>query len=311
MSGPGAPRVSVIIPTFNRKADVLACVESVLKSTYRDMEVVVVDNASEDGTAEALAERFGGRICVVRSATNLYAGGGRNLGARHAAGALFLFVDSDNVVDPRMVEELVAGVDRPRELRTGLWGPFMYYADKPDRLCWVNGDINLWTSLTWWEGQKERDEGQYAERDCLRVGHIPNVFMASREIFESLGGFDASFQIIYEESDLAERIKTLGYACVLFPKAKTCHKIPFEDPRWDRAFTGRHPRVLYLSVRNRIWFMRRHANPLQLALLFLVFGPLVTGYQFLITARAGRRDLWGLILKGYRDGWLTTWEGPL
>lgn len=313
MSGekqPIPPLVTAVVPAFNRREETLACVQSLLDSTYPALEIVVVDNGSTDGTGDALRERFGGRIRVVRSEVNLFAGGGRNFGARYASGRYLLFVDSDNVVDPGMAEALVKGIESRAAAPIGLCGPFMYHADHPDRFCWVAGDINLWTSLTWWKGQGEKDEGRYAAVPYVTVGHIPNVFMLERALFEQLGGFDPLYGMHYEESDLAERIKRMGRRCVLFPKAKTWHQIPLEKPKGDKQFAGANQGLLYLSVRNRILFMKRFASSLQLALFFFLFAPLLLGYQLLMSAVNGRLDLWGLMIRAYADGWRTASRLP-
>ncbi len=299
----GRPLVSAIVPAFNRREETLACVESLLASDYPALDTIVVDNGSTDGLSEALRAMFGDRIRLIRSEVNLFAGGGRNLGAKQAGGRYLLFVDSDNVVERRMVSELVLGMESQDGGKIGLCGPFMYHADHPDRLCWVEGDINLWTSLTWWRGQGEKDVGQYAGRPYIRVGHIPNVFMMERALFEALGGIDPLYRMHYEESDLAERVKRRGYVCALFPRAKTWHRIPLEKPKGDKQFAGANRDLLYLSVRNRILFMKRFASPAQVAGFFCLFAPLLLIYQLCMCIWNARLDLWGLMLRGYWDGW--------
>jgi GT2 family glycosyltransferase len=295
--------IDVVVPAFNRRDEAVKCVESLLASKGVEVAVVVVDNGSSDGTSAALDERFGDRIRVVRSEVNLYAGGARNLGAEQGRARYILFVDSDNVVDPLMAAELVAGMEGQVGERIGLCGPLMYHAEHPDRLCWVGGDISLWTSLTWWRGRGEKDQGQYLDRRCIKVGHIPNIFMVERLLFEEVGGFDMLYKMHYEESDLAERLRRMGYACVLFPKAKSWHNIPIEKPKGDKQFRGANRDLLYLSVRNRILFMKRFASVVQLAAFCVLFSPLLLAYQLVMSGRNGRFDLWGLIVLGYRDGW--------
>lgn len=298
----GPALVSVVIPTWNRKADVLACVESVLRSTYRTIEVIVVDNASTDGTMEALRGQFGEAVRVIRSEVNLYAGGGRNLGARHAGGHYLLFIDSDNVVDERMIEELVAGLRRTEPQRIGLGGPLFYYWGDRERLCGVRWDINMVTSRTWWEGVGTLDRGQFSGCDHLRVGHLPNVFMLERALFERVGGIDPDYVMHYEESDLAERVKRAGWGVALFPRAKTWHKIPYEKPGGDRQFAGSNPGLLYYSVRNRILFMRKNSGGWRLAVFLAVFANVFLLYNVAALLANGRRDLIGLVLRAHWAG---------
>lgn len=297
------PRVSVVMPTYNRKDDAVECVESLLKSSWTDMEIIVVDNASIDGTSELLRDRFGDRIRLVRSEENLYAGGGRNLGAAHARGEWLVFVDSDNIVDPGMLDALVKGASAQPAERLGLYGPLMYYADRPDTICLVSGDISLWTSLTHWIGNREQDTGQYRETASIPTGHIPNLFMIRRSLYAGMGGIEARYQMHYEESDLAERVKRLGRDVLVFPQAKTWHKIPYEKPKGDKQFDGQHNQLLYYSVRNRIWYMKRFASALQRSVYFLVFGPLLLAIQLAMCLRNGQPRLLSIVAKGYWDGW--------
>jgi hypothetical protein len=114
----------------------------------------------------------------------------------------------------------------------------------------------------------------------------------------------------YEESDLAERVKRTGRRCALFPAARTWHRIPLEKPKGDRQFSGANRDLLYLSVRNRILFMKRYASAGQRLLFFFVFAPLLLGYQLLMSARNRRFDLWGLMIRAYGDGWRTASRLP-
>ncbi len=297
------PIISAVVPAFNRREETLACVDSLLCSQQVPVEVIVVDNASRDGTADAVAARFGERVRLLRSAVNLFAGGGRNLGAAQARGRYLLFVDSDNVVAPDMARILVESMQTHSAERIGLAGPFMYHWDHPDRLCWTWGDIGLWSSRTYWKGQGERDGGQWAGVPYVEVGHIPNVMMIEGNLFRDVGGFDPLFPMHYEESDLAERLRRRGYRCALFPRAKTWHRIPFQKTKGDRACRGENPDLLYYAVRNRILFMRRYAGPWRLPLFFAFWSPLFLWYHLLLLIRNRQTELIPLAVKGWRDGW--------
>jgi glycosyltransferase involved in cell wall biosynthesis len=87
--------VSVIIPTFNRARRVVRAVKSVLSQTYTDLEIIVVDDASTDDTANSLAQ-FGGRIACLVHASNLGVSAARNTGIRKSTGPLIAFLDSDD-----------------------------------------------------------------------------------------------------------------------------------------------------------------------------------------------------------------------
>lgn len=95
-----APLISAIIPTFNRRALVTRAVDSVLKQTYRPLEVIVVDDGSVDGTAEALAPLASSGLIRYFHQPNRGVSAARNLGLKQARGQLLAFLDSDDYWEP-------------------------------------------------------------------------------------------------------------------------------------------------------------------------------------------------------------------
>lgn len=299
------PLVSVVIVTSNRKGDAIECIDSVLNSSYKPIEIIVVDNASTDNTAQELQQRYSDNIKLIKSAKNLYAGGGRNLGAKLAKGEYLLFIDSDNVVDKDMVKNMIEGIQRNKDMAIGLSGPFTYYKSSPNRLCWVNNRISMLTSITVFSGSGEINDGQYDKASFIKVGHIPNVFMVNRDIFREVGGIDEEYVMHYEESDLAEKIKRTGYEIVLFPQAKTWHKLPLKSERGHKSFQGRNPNMVYYVSRNRIFFMRKNSRGLRLFLFMVIFSNLFLVYNLTILLLNRRFGLIKLLLNGYIDGIVT------
>jgi len=107
-----APRLSVIVPAFNVDHYLAESVESILAQSYRDLEIVVVDDGSTDGTA-AVARDYADRLANVRVVTtpNRGLGAARNLGLQHARGELIAFVDSDDTVLPEAYASMVRVLD--------------------------------------------------------------------------------------------------------------------------------------------------------------------------------------------------------
>ena len=107
-----APRVSVILPAYNRADLVGRAIDSVLAQTWQDLELIVVDDCSTDDTRAAL-ERYRDtpRVRLVFSDTNRGGSGARNLGIAHATGALIAFQDSDDIWLPHKLAAQVAALD--------------------------------------------------------------------------------------------------------------------------------------------------------------------------------------------------------
>lgn len=109
---PSSPRVSVIIPTYNRSRVLAEAIGSVLAQTYQDFEILVVDDGSTDDSDRMILERFGGepRVRYLRQ-RNSGPGAARNLGIRSSAGEMIAFLDSDDLWLPEKLRLQVARLD--------------------------------------------------------------------------------------------------------------------------------------------------------------------------------------------------------
>lgn len=105
------PRVSVIVPTFNRAASIAAAVKSALDQTFADLEVLVIDDGSTDATADVLADISDARLFLLRHDRNAGAAAARNTGLKAARGELIAFLDSDDTWMPEKLALQVAALD--------------------------------------------------------------------------------------------------------------------------------------------------------------------------------------------------------
>ncbi len=287
-------KISVIIVTYNRKNDVDLCLQSIFNSTYNNYEIIVVDNASEDDTVMFLENKYSNSINLIKSPVNLNAGGGRNLGAKNASGDYFLFIDSDNVIDFNMINELYLEIEKGNNC--GMIGPLMYYYEKKN-IIWLSfANINMWTSKSKYEGNLEEDKGQY---NLVReTGHLPNVFMVRKNIWELVNGIDEIYGIMYEESDLAEKIKKIGYKILITPKAKTYHNTPMSYSK-DLEFNNKR---FYYTTRNRIIFMRKNATKIQLFVFYSIFMHVLNFYYFINILKFGKLNIISTFFSAIKDG---------
>jgi len=264
--------VSVIIPTFNRCRDVVMCVESVLSSEYPDFEIIVVDNSSMDNTISVLRDKYENRINLISSNSNLGASGGRNLGAKYAKGDYLLFVDSDNVVDKKMIYYLVDFLERTPIC--GMVGPLMLVKKDPTIIWLYFANINMYTSQATYKGTGERIDKEFSE--VVEVGHLPNCFMVRKDDFYLLNGFDEKYFIMYEEADLAERIKKFFKKKIFIDsKAIIYHNIPWPN---GSSMSFRSEERSYLTSRNRVYFMKKNATRIQFVVFLVIFLPLLSIY---------------------------------
>jgi len=303
---PRNPKISVVIPTYNRAAMVCDCVCSVLESGFAEFEVIVVDDCSPDDTGERIRERFASdpRVKYHRNDVNRQLGGSRNVGARHATGDYLLFLDDDNIVDREMLGALYA--DFSSHPNAGLIAPMAVNVHgKKDGLIWTLGsDFNPWTS-------QPRDFGANLPRERLPTDRIrfktlysPNAFMVPREVHENIGGFCEELPFYFDESDYGWRIRDLGLEAWILSTAVTNHQ--------NFLATGEAPQLRDLGLnapwrayrlgRNRLRFARRHFNFLQNLFVALVFAPLSVLYYAWIALKNRRPDIAWAYLKGTLAG---------
>ncbi len=259
------PLVSVVIPTFNRKGKASSLIASVLKSDHMNLEIIVVDDASRDGTLEYLKSRYP-EIKIIRNEKELLLSRSRNVGIENSKGEFIFLVDDDNVVDPQCISKLTdAMMDDPS---IGLLMPAIYSSAKQDRIIIEGVKRNMYTSVTSFIRKKG---GLVESDDC------PNAMMARRKALEEAGPFDARYLFHYDEADLGERLRKAGYGVFCHSEAKVFHNHPMQDLRL-RSKTVHTPMRAYFTGRNRLLFHRMHSSPLQLLVFLFIFYPLILLY---------------------------------
>ncbi len=206
------PRVAVIVPAHNGERLLPQTLESILAQTYEDWEVVLVDDASTDGTlgvAESFARRAPGRFTVVRLDQNVGVGGARSAGTdRSGGGELLCLLDQDDLWDERYLDHSVAAFDQALAAgrRVGIVSSNALILDEDG----VSGE-------TWW------DRNGWVEPVDLDAMIRRNYLMArslfSRAAFEDAGGTFARDCGGSDDYDLWLRILEAGYEVIGVPRA--------------------------------------------------------------------------------------------
>jgi glycosyltransferase involved in cell wall biosynthesis len=179
--------VSVIIPTHDRWPMLREAVDSVLAQSYRGFEIVIVDDGSEDETAEKVAAQYGTRVRVLAQARRGVAAA-RNLGVKCCRGGYLAFLDSDDLWQPRKLEIQMRFMRRPD------W-----------RICqteeiWIRNGIRVNPKA---RHRKPSGDIFLPSLDLCLVS--PSAVLVTRDLFEATGGFDESFPVC-EDYDLWLRI---------------------------------------------------------------------------------------------------------
>jgi len=204
-------KISVIIPTYNEEDVILDCLKSLMKQSYKDFEVIVVDDGSTDKTVEKLTG------VIVLHQKHLGAGAGRNLGAKNAKGDILVFVDADMTFDKNFLKMLVKPIISGKS--RGTFSKDEYVSN------WDNVWARCWNKNEGWM-DKKRHPRYYPD--------IQKVFRAIlKSEFDKVGGFTAGGY--NDDWSLSEK---LGYPATVAPKAIFFHKNPstlkevFYHARW-------------------------------------------------------------------------------
>lgn len=210
------PRCSVVILNYNGAEYTVACYQGAVQQTLRDREIVIVDNASTDGSADRIAAECP-HARLVRHEINEGTGGGFAVGADHARGEFILFLCNDTVMDPDVIEKMVAVMDaRPDCGVCGAKQVFFHRPDIIDCLGYVPDRLGF---LHFWNVQ-DTDDGCSDVRDAWVNG---SVFMIRRDVYDTVGGYDRLLFTLNDEVDLCWRVRTHGYTSLICTAARVRH----------------------------------------------------------------------------------------
>ena len=194
-----SPITSVIIPTYNRWPLVAEAVDSVLAQSFQDIEIIVVDDGSTDGTTNRLA-KFDGRLRLFTT-TGRGVAAARNFGVSQAQGCYVAFLDSDDFWLPGKLETQIAFLDRHPEIQ-------ICQTDE----IWVRNGVRVNP-----KAMHRKPSGDIFVRSLDLCLISPSAVMMTRELFQRIGGFDESFPVC-EDYDLWLRVTSV-YSVPLIPEA--------------------------------------------------------------------------------------------
>jgi len=275
--------VTIVIPSFNCKKNTFRLLDSIKKSTYKPIEVVVVDNGSKDNTLQEGEKQYPWVKWIDAGEKNIGQTGAYNLGFAYASKKNhIIMIDSDVIVDKDMITQLVKRVESDKHI--GIVTPMVLYLSDKN---WVN-QAGSYVDLTTGKVQV----GWGPKKLFLEAKEVQNsgtVMLFKRELINTIGGFDDWF-LCYFDPDYCLRAKKAGYDTWYEPAAICYHDQSKNPDVW-------RPRVLsraYLLGRNRVLFMRKHGN----IFIFSLMIPLLWAYYFVESLRYNQLQKFGELLWG-------------
>jgi len=292
-----APKLSILVVSYATREMTLACLRSVMAETRASFELIVVDNASPDGSAEAIAAAFPAeafpQVRLIAEDRNHGFAQANNIAARAAQGELLLLLNPDTVVLDGAVDRLLAFAEtRPR---AGIWGGRTVFADGRPNPASCFRRMSLWTVLCRTTGLtglfprsalfNAEDYGGWARDSERAVDIVSGCFLLiRRETWERLGGFDPAFVMYGEEADLCLRARALGCRPAVTPEACIVH----HGGASERVRADKMVRLF----RAKTTLLRRHLAPWSRGIAVGIFAlwPLTRVWAGRLTGRAG--DAW-------------------
>jgi GT2 family glycosyltransferase len=222
-----SPRASVVIPNWNGLRHLPECLETLSAQTCKDFEVVVVDNASTDGSVDWLRTHYPQARVVQRPDNGGFAKA-VNAGIIVSKAEYVVLLNNDTAADPRWLESLVRALDERPEY--DLAASMMILYDRPELLN-AAGDLYRVRGLEAFNRGCGRPVSEF-ERTERVLGACAGAAIYRRSLFDKVGLFDEDFILVYEDVDLCLRCLIAGKRCLYVPDARIRHKVGGSRDGW-------------------------------------------------------------------------------
>lgn len=279
-----APFFSIIIVNYNGGTFVHSCIESLQKQEDTDFEVVVVDNASADGSADSLPAMHA--LQLIRNADNLGFAAAVNQGAAAAHGQWLVLLNPDTIAEENWLSELRKGIAAHPEAM--LFGSTQLALDEPGR---VDGSGDRYSFYgVYWRGLFQHPVESLPTHDTETFSPCAAASAYRKDVFDTLGGMDERYFCYGEDVDLGFRFQLMGHRAVQLRHAIVYHAGSGISGRAS-DFTLRH------GLRNQIWVYVKNMP----GVLFWLSLPLHITYQVMLVMLYNRQDKFRVALAAVRD----------
>lgn len=239
------PLISIIILNYNGGNLLIRCVDSVLKSNYKNFEIIVVDNASKDGSQNRTKQEFSS-IQLIQNKNNLGYCEGNNIGIRNSNGDFLVILNPDTTVEPNWLDELISAHE--------IFGVGIY---QPKHLAIIDPSILLSSGnmIQLFGFGYARGKGTKDTTDCEKIESIGyasgTCIFASRETFNKVGLFDSFLFAYHDDLEFCWRAKLLRIESWYVPKSIIYHEMEGYSFKWSSF-------KYFLLERNRLYCILTH-----------------------------------------------------
>jgi len=239
-----SPLVSVIVLNYNAGDLLLNCIDSLKKSTYANLEILVVDNISSDGSQRKCKEKFPD-IKLIQNEKNLGYCGGNNIGIKEAKGEFIVILNPDTIVEPNCVKELILAHEK---FGDGLYQPKILSLNEENIIQSTGNMLHVFGfGFARDKGNRIRDKKEEVEK----IGYASGTCLfTSRKVIEKVGLLDEFLFLYHDDLDLGWRAAQIGINSYYVPDSKIFH-VESYSLKWSA-------KKFYWLERNRKYCLLTH-----------------------------------------------------
>ena len=239
-----SPLVSIIILNYNAGELLLNCVDSLKKSTYTNLEILIVDNISSDNSQKKCKEKFPD-IKLIQNNENLGYCGGNNVGINEAKGKFIVILNPDTIIEPNCIDELISAYNK---FGNALYQPKILSLNEKDIIQSTGNMLHVFGFGF------ARDKGNKVtnkEESIEKIGYASGTCLfTSREVFDKIGLLDEFLFLYHDDLDLGWRAAQIGINSYYVPKSKIFH-VESYSLKWSS-------KKFYWLERNRKYCLLTH-----------------------------------------------------
>jgi GT2 family glycosyltransferase len=303
------PNLSIIIVTYNASEDIAPCLQSIIRQRYHDapIEIIIVDNASSDGTAEIVRERFP-LVTLIQNQKNIGFAAAVNQGVAASTGNVLLLLNPDMEMSDDSLDTSISFLAQHPEI--DILGCKLLNVDGTlqescERFPSIAG--NIFESFFLYHILRHSNLYRLRGFDYNTLREVDVIWGAfmlmRRQVFEKVGGFDEGYFMYAEEMDFCYQAKQKGFKIFFFPDVTVIHRFGLvASNRLQNRYINLH--------KGHLRFYRKHySRPLQLTMsilrltgialrivVYTLVGIFVFRKMFLMLAKYQAVALWRIIV---------------
>lgn len=262
--------ISIIIVNYNGKKWLKKSLNSLCLQTYKNFEIIFVDNASTDGSIEFIKNNYP-KVKIVQNKKNFGFAGGNNIGLKKAKREYIFLLNNDTVVDKYCIENLLKAFKKIPNLASVQ--PKILLMDDNDKIDECGAYWTDSTTLYHYGYHKNASFNQY-NKPMPFFSNMGAAMLIKKDLIDKIGLFDDDFWCYYEETDFCHRVWLVGYECWYYPKAVVYHAKGGTSTKFDNSVIQFH------NFKNKLLSFIKNFESFSLIKIISTYLILNTGLNF-------------------------------